>query len=374
MMLPMPGHRSPPHMSGLSLIELMVALTIGAFLVLGVTTIFIANKRSSDLEGSLARLQENGRFALDLIAEDLFRAQYLGCNTGDVFLINMVEDPNSPGFSNTLEGIRGYEKLPNDTWAPAPALPAAMTGGSPSISDRARAGSDVVGMRMNERLELGLTNQVLPGSSTVDISANPDCEIEQGRQVILTGCNLTAHLFSVTNSISCTSATAGDPLSLQFDTSGNFTDSFNTSYDLDSEVLLFEEAYWYVADTGRVRNGQTVFALFRSVNGDEQEMIEGVENLQVKFGQRVGAAGNVRYVDPSDATLNTGLNYEGVNSLRYAILLQSFERVTDTDDGNTYNLLDVAIPSGASGDAHNGGEVLRKVFSRTINLRNAPEF
>jgi type IV pilus assembly protein PilW len=48
---------------GLSLIELMVALSIGAFLMLGIVTVFLANKDSSALENSLARLQENGRFA-----------------------------------------------------------------------------------------------------------------------------------------------------------------------------------------------------------------------------------------------------------------------------------------------------------------------
>ena len=121
---------------GLSLIELMVALTIGAFLVLGVVTVFIANKTSADLEASLARLQENGRFALDLVADDLYQAQYLGCNTGDVFLVNMIEDPNSPGFTGTLEGIRAYEKGGGGDWAANPALPPAMVSGTNPIRDR----------------------------------------------------------------------------------------------------------------------------------------------------------------------------------------------------------------------------------------------
>ena len=360
--------------SGLSLIELMVALTIGAFLVLGVVTVFIANKSSADLEASLARLQENGRFALDLIADDLYQAQYLGCNTGDVFLINMIEDPNAPGFTGTLEGIRAYEKQAGGSWAPDPNLPLAMVTGSDPIRDFARDGSDVLAMRMNERLDATLTSQVLPGSASVNVSANPGCAVEQGSRVVLTGCNLTAHLFAVTNTVACSAATAGDPASFEFDNSGNFTTSFNTSYDIDSELLLFEEAFWFVADTGRERDGQPVFALYREVNGTRQEMIEGVENLQVKFGQMVDAAGNVRYVDPSDTVLNAGLNYEGVRTVRFALLLQAFEQVTDREDATSYRLLDVDIPATGSGAAHNGGRVLRRVFTRTINLRNAPEF
>jgi len=369
-------HRRPAGIAilGLSLIELMVALTIGAFLVLGVTTVFIANKSSSELETSLARLQENGRFALDLIADDLYQTQYLGCNTGDVFLVDMINDPNSPGFSGTLEGIRGYEKFADGSWAPDPNLPAAMTTGTDPIRDFARDGSDVLGMRMNERLATNLSSQVLPASAAVNVVSNPGCALEQGSRVVLTGCSLTAHLFRVTNTISCSAATAGNPASLEFDNSGNFTTSFNTSYDLDAELLLFEEAYCFVADTGRERNGQPVFALYREVNGTRQEMIEGVENIQLKFGQLVDAAGSLRYVDPSDATLNTGLGYEGVRTVRFAILLQAFDEVADQVDTDNYRLIDVDIPASGSGAAHNGGRVLRKVFTRTINLRNAPEF
>jgi len=97
---------------GLSLVELMVALAIGAFLMLGVVTVFLANRDSARMENSLARVQESARTAIDLLREDLQRAQYLGCNTPDVLLINMTLDPNDPNAppTNTLEGVRGYER------------------------------------------------------------------------------------------------------------------------------------------------------------------------------------------------------------------------------------------------------------------------
>ena len=50
--------------SGLSLIELMLALALGAFLVLAVVSVFLANKDAARRENSLARLQETGRFGL----------------------------------------------------------------------------------------------------------------------------------------------------------------------------------------------------------------------------------------------------------------------------------------------------------------------
>ena len=46
---------------GMSLIELMVAMGLGLFLILGVVNVFIANKDSTQVETSLARLQEMNR-------------------------------------------------------------------------------------------------------------------------------------------------------------------------------------------------------------------------------------------------------------------------------------------------------------------------
>lgn len=368
--------------SGLSLIELMVALAIGAFLVLGIVTVFLANKNSSELETSLARLQENGRFALDLISEDILQAQYLGCNTGEVFVMNMVDDPNSPVFSNSLEGIRAYEHLSSGSWASSPSLPSGMTTGASSIDSIARVGSDVLGVRTSRLVEgAELAVRVLPGGSQINLDSNPGCAISQGDRVIVTGCYLTAHMFEVTNSLACTSGTEGDPVTLQAGSSANATTTFNTSYgDADVtdgddavEVLLYEEVFWFVADTGRERNGLPVFALYREANGQRQEMIEGVEHMQLKFGQRVYLSDTIRYIDPSDATLNLDNNYEGVNSVRLALMVQSFDRVKSTTDDDNYMLLDTTIPAGASDDAHSGGAVLREVFSTTVKLRNAPE-
>lgn len=56
---------------GFSLIELMIALLIGLILVLGITSLFSTTSNVNRMENGLARLQENGRFALSRIAEDI---------------------------------------------------------------------------------------------------------------------------------------------------------------------------------------------------------------------------------------------------------------------------------------------------------------
>jgi type IV pilus assembly protein PilW len=61
---------------GLSLIELMVAMVIGLFLILGVTQIFISNQRSYLFQQGQVGNQENGRFTLALLSQELLKAGY----------------------------------------------------------------------------------------------------------------------------------------------------------------------------------------------------------------------------------------------------------------------------------------------------------
>ncbi|WP_443191156.1 PilW family protein [Pseudomonas indica] len=61
---------------GLSLIELMIAMLIGCFLILGVTQIFIDNKRSYLFQQSQAANQENSRFTLLVLDQELAKTGY----------------------------------------------------------------------------------------------------------------------------------------------------------------------------------------------------------------------------------------------------------------------------------------------------------
>ncbi len=67
--------------NGLTLIELMVALAIGAFLMIGTITVFVQSRTTLRVTESIARLQENGRFALDSIEPDIRMAHYWGLTT-----------------------------------------------------------------------------------------------------------------------------------------------------------------------------------------------------------------------------------------------------------------------------------------------------
>ena len=129
-------NRTAHRQSGLSLVEIMVALAVGVVLLTGVIQIYASTKSTYRMQDSLARLQENGRFALSFLTRDVRMAGYHGCtNFGPI--TNTLNNPGSLQYDFSV-GLTGF----NDVGASPPAL---LSGaGIVPI-----AGSDVVVVRRN---------------------------------------------------------------------------------------------------------------------------------------------------------------------------------------------------------------------------------
>lgn len=69
--------------TGLSLVELMITLVISSIVVIGLVTLVNAIGIANRTQDGLARLQENGRFAVQRIAADLRAAASQHCSTFD---------------------------------------------------------------------------------------------------------------------------------------------------------------------------------------------------------------------------------------------------------------------------------------------------
>jgi type IV pilus assembly protein PilW len=71
----------PASMSGLSLIELMIAVVLGLLVVLAAIGLFTSNRAVYDSTEALSRIQENARAGFELMARDLRAADGTVCRT-----------------------------------------------------------------------------------------------------------------------------------------------------------------------------------------------------------------------------------------------------------------------------------------------------
>ena len=82
---------------GFSLLEVFVALAIGLVLLAGVLSVFVGMKTTTSQTSSNGELQENGRFAISVLSDDLLRQDFWGDYTGTFSLASINPVPGAPG-------------------------------------------------------------------------------------------------------------------------------------------------------------------------------------------------------------------------------------------------------------------------------------
>jgi type IV pilus assembly protein PilW len=102
------------HQFGLSLIELMIALVVGLLLLAGLIQVYLSSKQSYNAQEQLARMQESGRFGMDVITRDLRRAGYWGGNVDTSTITGFPGPMTSP--TNTCTGTSDSDWGRMITW------------------------------------------------------------------------------------------------------------------------------------------------------------------------------------------------------------------------------------------------------------------
>ena len=237
--------------SGFTIVEIMVAMTISLILLLGVIQIFMASQTSYSMQSGVARLQENARFALDIIARSVSMAGAQG--------------------ATAINTAATYDNYNNESFSPN------------SADVQAVAGTDTI---------------------SLSYTAATDCQGEA--------------------------------------TGGTATDIYFIGVNPTDPDLIPN--------------------LYCNNGGDSQPLAEGVENLQILFGEDTSnpkdGVANV-YVSRGNVT-----NWGRIASIRIAILTSTVDDSGIDNNDARYRLLNNP-ELGPFNDS-----LIRRVFTRTILLRN----
>jgi type IV pilus assembly protein PilW len=259
----------PNTQRGLTLIELMVALTIGLIIMWGIIQIFTANKQSyATLEGA-SRLQENGQFTLSFMTQQIRQAGYYPKPILD------IDAPKNGAVKDLVTNRRDDQEF----FAFGPTDVLVGTDGANNASDSITVAyytdtTDCVG---NNPQVAALPKQAGLGAAI----ATNFFEIRQGA--------------AGRNSLFC----------------------------------------------------------------NNTEIAEGVENMQILYGEDTNGDGIVDFYQSQSQVNNMG----NVLTIKIAMLVASINEVSTDKDNATYDLLDVQV--GPFDDRR-----IRRVFSTTIKLNN----
>ncbi|WP_407354408.1 PilW family protein [Luteimonas sp. R10] len=117
---------SPRRMSGLTLIELMIALILGLLVVGAAIGIFLSNRQVYRATENLGYVQENVRIAFELMARDIREAGGNPC-VNNLPIANVINDPGTRWWTDLQDwgaALRGYassEAFPDRAFGTGPA-------------------------------------------------------------------------------------------------------------------------------------------------------------------------------------------------------------------------------------------------------------
>ncbi|HEU5284713.1 MAG TPA: hypothetical protein VFU53_12925, partial [Burkholderiales bacterium] len=99
---------TPAHQAGISMVEMMVAVTLGLFILAGIGLTLTSTSHSrTELDRALQQI-ENGRYAMQMLAHDLRHAGYYGRYAGELTLPAAMPDP----CAATLAALEAGMPLP----------------------------------------------------------------------------------------------------------------------------------------------------------------------------------------------------------------------------------------------------------------------
>ena len=328
---------------GVTLVELMVALALGLLITVAMLKVYVDASRMYRFNEGLARVQENGRFALEFIRRDARVAGFWGCYS-DAPLTNQI----SATSDAWLDVAAGHITGTNDDGLNS----------ADSITFRSASGSGT------------LVNAPMIVASD-SISVNSVATITSGMAVLISDCD-NGDIFQVTD-------TSGASLAHAAGT--NTSANLSKTYASGSRVYQARQVTFCIAQGAdaaqpslrRLENpadGEICGKPETSPAGDE--LIEGVENMQILYGEDTdadseGANGDGtanRYAPWSDNT--DELNPNRIVSVRLSVLARSLNNYLTTAP-SPYTFPPWITPSTPTTptDRH-----LRKVFTTTITLRN----
>ena len=301
--------------SGMSLIELMIAMVIGLILLGGAATMFMTNKRIYKEQAEMGLLQENARFALEILADNIRMAGYVGCHDDIDNVTNNLVTVGVNDFSQFIEGTAGA----NDS------------------------------IRIRYFQPFGVTTTADMGSEDANIMINDGAGINQNDILAISDCASADIFMNTHNDV---------PTDLRLEHAGspsNTSINLSKAYPTNSMISRVISRQYFIQASG---NG-TGPALWWNTAAGNQELVEGVERMELLFGEDTSGNGRPNsYVNAGGVT-----DWRDVVAVQIALLMRTTEEFGTVVDDNTYDLL------GTSYDPVDDRR-RRRVFTTTVQVRN----
>jgi len=302
---------------GFTLLELMIAMSLGVLVLFAILKIFIVNLEGVNLQNTYARVQENGRMSMELLSRDIRMADYWGC-INDIDTITNNLDTSDDDYDASLVPV-GQQALSGENDVSSSSIAGI------SVND----GTDTFTLRGATSFSDSKLETPYMTATDADITISTGSAIDAGTMLLISDCE-QADLF--TNS-SANTDTSGI-ISHGIDTLGegyvdNASADFGGIYNNSAQLLTVYVKSYFIGE-----NSAGSYSLYRSYNGIASEMVRDVSDLQLTYGEDTSGDGS------ADTFSNASLvsEMDDVVAIRLQLVSASGEGSSGTALARTYRV------------------------------------
>ncbi|MBB3047508.1 type IV pilus assembly protein PilW [Litorivivens lipolytica] len=347
----MSKHKLVAKQRGLTLLEIMIALTLGAFMLVGIISLMASVSATRTELNRSSELSENGRYAIQILTDEISLAGYFG----PYFNASVDRTSPDPCEDGTTLANLGISLLDSDGDTLAPELPTAVEGFGYSAS-----------------------------------AATPSCFSTTDANIVTNGEVLVVRRVNA-NSVAQASAVDGDPY-LQISSCDTDADAFRfgtvkanfTLNDDDcntAQVWPYRVSSFFVSNCDECDPSDNIPTLkvAEYVDGEFEisSLVEGIQDIHFEYGIDLDNNGapdcyvpdprvdNLTTVGcPAAGSASDTENFSNVVSVAVSVLVRSVTSFPGWNDDKTYDLGEAARV-GPFNDAFK-----RRVFRSVVLIQN----
>ena len=325
--------RQRQRVGGFSLIELMISILLGLMLSLGMVNVYLGSKRNYVAEEDTARIQENGRYAINYIKRELMQAGFFGgrLDVDELAPGSVTTDCVTAGdwaldFSEPLELINDFSGL-------------VVTKNGTTLSNTCL-----------------VVAEVQPGTDVFSVKRTA------GQPTLQDGVYQAGATAAKNNQWYLRMKDYGQEQAWSYNNAAGFAAADTVA---GSKVDYWEvySQIFYIRNYSTVAADQIPTLCVERLVGDVMTtrcLVEGVEDMQLEFGIDTNDNGvpNQFVADPNTPDIDNAV------VARVYLLLRENSEISGYTNNKSYNLGQKVVA--AKNDAY-----LRRVMTTTVQMRNA---
>ncbi len=362
----------PKNSGGFSIVELIVSIGIGLFIMGGLGSVLLTSRDIFNNEQGSSFIQENARYAVEILKRDLRLAGSGFCTKmdfygegGSVGFASSILESDYKGLldleineKNPVNNRIGLESITGFDYSEIGSYPEAF-----QIEADGSNGDAIIVRYGNPSLIATVSSHV---GTKFNVLGNPGFEQEDILLVVDSSCR-NAGLFKANTVTSgeinhdngnCSerlfATNPGDSCKCQGASSSSCLDI--GQYSENSSIMPFVSNAYYIAESNLLQNvpalKRRVMSGTSSTGTRVEELAQGVESLELTYGLDTAGDGVVDRIENA-ATIQSSTDYEWsqVVSVRYEMTIRSLENIL--------------IEDGPEGDRY-----LRQNVSGSVRIRN----